>query len=475
MWTETPVDALIEDLRFEGSQTPRFVPQEITRQFVDSIYGFSQEILDILGQVSGVIVKVLVEFGCIQDETQRYKTKLNSVIGKDAVANYESIVCDFGWHGMKLNPGLFDALMREGLKCQHIIVDDPDKCMEQFRKEIKSAIHQAFPRFQAALGTRLHIQEDILDLAFMISTYALASLFLEDVSDNDIVEHNSYITFAIKEDCEHFVAHLIGQSGISFRRFYTSLFACIFCVNNKTFVDRTIIVGREGLVLYPVMLFSPKIKQQGGLNLALHRGAIRSIKLDYQRYGCIREESHQDMFAGSTNTEIESTKAFSGSKYLGLVPKTDWLTRKPDFFVMSSIAGNTILVKPTLRVYRKRSAKSLVDPSKPLSAFDHTPQTYTPESYDSSLYEVHFCYLRALENLACALYVPSSGTFSPQAEQNLAKQLCRELECTFWLCPSSSRRGGTRLKAQEPEKDSIEMTVGLLCIQTTTHFWPFIS
>ena len=75
MWTEASLEALIHvDHHFERSQRPRFIPQKITRNYLQSTYDFSKDVLDMLGVVGGVIVRVLVEMGHIDDENQKYGT-----------------------------------------------------------------------------------------------------------------------------------------------------------------------------------------------------------------------------------------------------------------------------------------------------------------------------------------------------------------------------------------------------------------
>ena len=351
----------------------------------------------------------------------------------------------FGWEDdIDLGTKLYDAYMKQTLKFQQTVHDGSDKCINQFRKEIILAVHQTYyPHLEATLDARLPIIEDMLDLALVISTTALASLFLEDSTNSDIAEHNSYITFGLQEDRTRFIQSLIGRFGIPFKRFYESIFACLFCVNSNIFVGDEVVVAREGLVLYPIVLLSPTLDQQGGLNLTLHRGAIRWDQLDHQRYQYVREILHGDIFVGTSKAEIEPIRAFSGSKYQGLVPKADWLTQPPEHFALSSIKGDSILIKPTLRIHRKREATSqapIHQTDWKLSIFDNTPRLHTRYSDALPCYQVHFSYLNALKGLTCALYVPRSGAFSTRAEQNLAKQLRRELEKTYWLCPSSQRR-----------------------------------
>ena len=281
----------------------------------------------------------------------------------------------------------------------------------------------------------------------MIATSALASLFLEDLDSNNLFQQTSYFSVAIFHDRSKFIEKVISQSGIDFKGLQRSIFACIFCAFDQDFVGDEIVIAREGLILYPAALFSPRIEKQGALNLALHPGTIRldslnEQKLNHKRYRYVREVSQKDNFSGFSSSEVESVKAFSGSKYLGLIPKTDWMAKEPDFFAVSSIKGDSIFVKPTLRIYRSRptNSKMPVHQPKALSAFDNSPHKWTSGISTSAYHEVHFTYLEALEGLACCLYVPRSGTFTTSAEKSLAVQLRRELDCTAWLCPSSQMR-----------------------------------
>ena len=61
-----------------------------------------------LGQVSGLVTKVLVEMGSLSDGSHgKYSTKLKSLIGKEATASYESIILEFGWTGLELDEKLY--------------------------------------------------------------------------------------------------------------------------------------------------------------------------------------------------------------------------------------------------------------------------------------------------------------------------------------------------------------------------------
>ena len=440
-WTETSMEAIVAVQPFEGSQTPHFIPRTVTRQFLKSHRGFSDDILDVIGQASGVVVKVLVEVGTIQGQGPKQTTTLERFIGKDATANYESIISEFGWNRMEIDSKLYNAFLKQGLSYQQAVpVQSKSDRLDNFLRGIEFAIRQTYHHFPADKS----LTKDILELVVLISTTALGSLFLEETSGNDIAEYNSYTVFdyTTMKDRRDLVADIVDHSGMPFGQFYKSIFACILCVNNVRFagkvenIDDIIVVGREGLVLYPRILLSPNIEQQGAFNLALHRGFIRLDKLNHQRYRYVREMIHPEHLGG--RFEVQPVNAFSGSRYNGLVPKTDWMVQEPEFFVGCSIEGDSILVKPTLRVFHKQTAISSAHIKKTPSVFANTSRFNLTQGFTPPSHEVYFRYLEALSGLIGATYVRRSGTFSSQAEVNLAKQLREELDQTVWLCPSST-------------------------------------
>ena len=107
---------------------------------------------------------------------------------------------------------------------------------------------------------------------------------------------------------------------------------------------------RDGLVLYPSIIVSPEIERTQALRYILRSGSIRQNKQNLQRYRYVREISQRDMSTGWSNSDTEPVKAFSGSQYPGLVSEGKWKAVGPlKFSVSSSVQGESILIKPTLR------------------------------------------------------------------------------------------------------------------------------
>ena len=434
-WTASAIEDIIP---FGDSQPAQHVPWRITRQCIRAEHEFSDEILSILGQLSGYLVKAFIEVGQIQDGTY-FRTNLDELISKEATSKYESIMKEFGWDD-RPDSDLYAALEERSLEFKGLVSESRTlEYVGRFRKVIKSCIYKAHPKFIENLGTDLPKQEDILNLAVIIATSALGSLMVGKSKVEHGVGYSPCIHFATYRERERMVELLMSVDGIEYRRFRSSIYSCILsCMETGESMDTVLVVEQDGLLLYPKIILGGKVEKTSAFNLVIQPGAIRTESS--QRYKFIRETLKRDYQSSGVPSEPACVKAFSGSEYIGLKPKTDWMAQPPELLTYTSIQGDSILVRPTLRVFPKDTiSRTTTSRLGALNLFTSRQFSQRPNSPIDSI-EVRFRYLDVLENLATALLVPKSIAFSIRAESSLAKKCRQVLDQTAWLHPASSTR-----------------------------------
>ncbi|MCJ1371497.1 hypothetical protein MMC20_002714 [Loxospora ochrophaea] len=137
--------------------------------------------------------------GAVTDGSQRWKTRLEELMSVGAIAEYESILREFGWEE-ELDTKLYEVLKKQLSKSKVPPFNSMDESpVEWFRKEVKTAIHNAYPKFAPGLGVKLYLQEEILDYASVIATSALGVLTLDTSNINPVTnnQYNPYVSFSM--------------------------------------------------------------------------------------------------------------------------------------------------------------------------------------------------------------------------------------------------------------------------------------
>ena len=320
--------------------------------------------------------------------------------------------------------------------------------VRRFRKAFKSCIYKVHPSFVKELGTDLAKQEDILDFALIIATSALGSLMVERSKIEDGVGYSPYIHFAIYVERERMVELLMSAGGIEYQRFRRTIYSCILsCLETGDSMDTVLVAEQDGLLLYPKIILGGqeggKIERTSAFNLILRPGAIRTESS--QRYKFIKELLKRDHESTSMTAESGSIKAFFETEYLGLTLNkgtlnTDWMAQPPELLAHTSIQGDSILVRPTLRVFPKNTVS--ITRASSIGTFNPFTRGQVPRQANSPVdpVELRFRYLDVMENLATALLVPKSPALSILAEAELAKKYRLVLTQTSWLHSASTIR-----------------------------------
>ena len=397
--------------------------------------------------MSSMLVLVLVEMGTIQDGSQRYRTDILVILSIDGVGRYGHVIEEFGWRCEtarcdhkdcefpSFNSKLYESLNQQGLNSRRLVFDGTGACVEQLRKNLKAVLCIVYSEFMQRLSKdmrELSKQDDILDLAFVIATSALGGLMIKHSTAAPDVEYNAYIDFALYKDRQSTVDQLLSRYGMGFDAFRRTIYSCILCRSeNFGSLDDILAVEQDGLILYPSILIGSKLERNSAFNLIVRPGMIKNESL--QRYRYVREVSHRDLSQDFLSSDIESVQAFSGQQYVGLTPKRNWMSQPPEFIMRTSTREDSILVKPTLRVFPKHSSNTIL--SNIFSTTEGSRHSGPMKPYR----EIRLHHLHALENLACALVV-SRPTLTPRAEEALAKRFRTVLDETVWLHLASSRR-----------------------------------
>ena len=440
-WTASAMNKVIS-LHAHGSLPLQELPWRITRQFIQAEYEFSDKMLSITGQLSTYLIKIFIEMGGVQNSSHDGYTLLEALVGTDTLNRYESIATEFGW---KETPDKnFQAALEK--RSQNFRGLDSDALPvrgypERLRNEIKAAIYEAFPSFIDELWTDLTKQEDLLNLAIMVTTSALGHLMAQRSGNkNGTTTYIPYIHLATYKEREHMIELLLSTRGIEYRRFRRTLYSCILSsIDTEEALDDALVIERDGLLLYPkIILDEEEIERSSAFEFCIRPGVIKTESA--QRYKFVRELSQRDPKDPliSMSSKLESVKAFSGSDYIGIKPRTDWMAQPPEFLAYISIQGDSLLIRSILRVFPAASTTT----QSAFRALNPFATRTAPQQLDISppWVDWRFQYRDVLETLATAFFVPKSS-FSIHAESSLAKKYRNVLDSTLWLYPGSPQRG----------------------------------
>ena len=430
MWEATTIERLIT-IPFQESQSPQHIPWRITKQYIRAEFAFSDEVLSILGQMSGYLLNDLVNYSEICSGPF-LRTKLNELISKEATSKKESVMRDCGWDD-------FDDEKIRALLEEHGPELDTDNYMVDFRESMKMYIDRTNTEcIQEACVDPIE-RADLLHLAVSIATSALGSLMTESSGAEHGTECHPYTNFAAYMEREEIVTYLMSGDGMAFKEFREKLYSCIFyCLPASGGTDDLLVVEKDGFLLYPNIVFSGEAKKTSVFNFVIQPGAIRTESL--QRCKNIREIVNRDYQSLGIHSEPIAVEAFSESDYIGLRPKTGWMARLPELLVYTSIRGDSIFIRPTLKIFPIDTVDmSLMPQSVPSTSFANQ-QALQRNDPPASPVEVRFRYLDVLENLVNALLVPRSPGFSVRDEFSLAQSYRTVLDRTVWLHPASATR-----------------------------------
>ena len=439
-WRASKIEHLIP-ISFQESQPPQHVPWRITKQFIRAEYDFSDELLSILGQLSGYLVRILVESGQIQGETHLC-TNLAEFISPDAVRKYEFINRDFGWDDIR-DQDLYDKL-QNSLNAWNLLdgtyswkkLRPSEDFISHFQSWITPCIESSYPMSFLKLDTDPFKLRDLTNLAVITATSALGRLMVKTSRVEQGTEYNPCIYFATYKERIKMVDLLMSKRGIKYQDFRRALYSCILsCLETGESLDTVLVIEQDGLLLYPNIMLGGKVKRTGAFDLIIQPGTIRTGSS--QRYKRIRETVRKDNQSTGALVEPISVKAFSESEYIGFEPKTDWMVPPPELLAYTTVQGDSILIRPTLRIF----TTDVVDMTRiPQSvAFSPSAHRQAPQRSDLSAnsIEVQFRYLDALKTLATALLVTRSSALSVREESDLAGRYRDVLTQTAWLHPAS--------------------------------------
>ena len=453
IWTASTFDKVLS-FHFYDTLPPQSLPWRITRAFIQAECEFSDKMLSILGQLSSYLIKVLVEIGGVYSPAFN-RRPLEELVSTDTLSRYESIITELGWKE-EPDSGFRAVLERRSPNFRRLESEKTKIGVyeERFRKEIKDAICEAYPGFVDELWTDLPKQEDLLNLAIMVSTSALGHLMIKRSKNNAETASTTFIPYihlASYKERMAMVEQLLSIEGIAYQWLRRTLYSCILSsVEIGETLDNVLVVEQHGLLLFPkIILEEEKIEPSSAFEFCVQPGAIRN--LSSQRYKFVREVGYRGLIDPMSSSEsFEGIKAFSGSEYIGIKPRTDWMSQSPEMHAYISIQGNSLLIRSILRVF---PATNTTMPStfRILNPFGNRGALQQADS-STSCQDVQFQYQMALKTLATAFLVAKSSSFSIRAESNLAKRHQSILTSTMWLYPGSSRRNFSTAGTQKQSR-----------------------
>jgi hypothetical protein len=438
---------VVDDRPIITDQHSGIIPWMQTAHWMTSMLCYlPQNAGDVVGQLSGVIFQLLIEFGNIQNGFQTYRIPLKSLASATTLSRLNCFMEYFGWDKesfMTDQNDIYEDLCDRAKRCAFW---ESDWTIEELRGMMKKAVNKVHPNLRGSLPQEWNIEE-ILDYGFLIGSSALAVFASDDIKSTSSC-YTPKIHFAAMQNRHFTIQKLLSKHGMVITEFRRLVLSVILGCPSEEIKTNDLICSKEGVVLYPALIFGPTINPRDAVKFYVKAGEIR---FEEQLYSVVRDATPRILDPEVKNSDLDQLQAykfgvFGRKEYLGIEPKADWkctyhghetifhpehdVLMLQTFLNFDEVQGTTGFSSASIQSSRT-SQESVMRGST--QSFRRATAPSAPSIKRG------FSWIDAIEGLSTARHLTPADTIPIRMEETIADRLDRDgiINSIFWVAPSS--------------------------------------